>query len=130
MEEKDMANVNITEASSSVVLDSRLWMGTRNGSTAWLNGIAGVAAGQAEGGVNLLTVDLYITAASTATTFDLADSGITGVNGTTALAVLSLVNNSGAYEIPADIRTSGSTVLFTSPSGTNTDVMRLTLIYA
>tara|TARA_B100000424_G_C22932164_1_gene495839 strand:+ start:246 stop:563 length:318 start_codon:yes stop_codon:yes gene_type:complete len=105
-------------------------MGTIESSTAWLNGIAGVSAGDAAEGVKIMIVDLVITSASSATTFDLTDTGITGVVGTTAHAVLGLHNNSGGFEIPADIRTSGSTVLFTSPSGTNTDTMRLTLLYS
>ena len=93
-------------------------------------GIAGVSAGDAAEGVKIMIVDLVITSASSATTFDLTDTGITGVVGTTAHAVLGLHNNSGGFEIPADIRTSGATVLFTSPSGTNTDTMRLTLLYS
>tara|TARA_Y100001973_G_C5152864_1_gene309074 strand:+ start:842 stop:1159 length:318 start_codon:yes stop_codon:yes gene_type:complete len=105
-------------------------MGTIESSTAWLNGIAGVSAGDAAEGVKIMIVDLVITSASSATTFDLTDTGITGVVGTTAHAVLGLHNNSGGFEIPADIRTSGATVLFTSPSGTNTDTMRLTLLYS
>ena len=125
-----MANVNLTEASCSVVLDTGLWMGTIESSTAWLNGIAGVSAGDAAEGVKLMIVDLVITSASSATTFDLTDTGISGVVGTTAHAVLGLHNQSGGFEIPADIRTSGATVLFTSPSGTNTDTMRLTLLYS
>ena len=125
-----MANVNITEASSSVVLDTRLWMGTRNGSTAWLNGIAGVSAGQAEGGVSLLIVDLVCASASTATTFDLADTGITGVNGTTALALLGVTNNSGGFEPVTLPHTTGGTVVFTTASGTAGDTHRLTILYA
>ena len=125
-----MANINLTEASCSVVLDTGLWMGTIESSTAWLNGIAGVAAGNAAEGVKLMIVDLVIDSAGAATTFDLTDTGISGVVGTTAHAVLGLHNQSGGFEIPADIRTSGSTVLFTAPSGTNTDTMRLTLLYS
>lgn len=125
-----MANANITEASSSVVLDTRLWMGTRNGSTAWLNGIAGVSAGQAEGGVSLLIVDLVCTSASTETTFDLADTGITGVNGTTALALLGVTNNSGGFEPVTLPHITGGTVVFTTASGTAGDTHRLTILYA
>lgn len=72
-----MANVNLTEASCSVVLDTGLWMGTIESSTAWLNGIAGVSAGDAAEGVKIMIVDLVITSASSATTFDLTDTGIT-----------------------------------------------------
>ena len=122
-----MANVNITEADSSVVLDLRMWAGADNESTDWLH--SPIGSNSAAGALNLLVVDIKITSASSATTFDLTDTGITGVDGTTAVTVLGLINNSGGFEIPADIRVSGATVLFTSPSGTNTDVMRLSLLY-
>ena len=125
--EKNMANVNITEADSSVVLDLRMWAGADNESTDWLQ--SPIGSNSAAGALNLLVVDIKITSASSATTFDLTDTGITGVDGTTAVTVLGLINNSGGFEIPADIRVSGATVLFTSPSGTNTDVMRLSLLY-
>ena len=124
-----MVNVNIDEsqATTVVVLDTRMWAGSDPSSTAWLQSPVGSNA--AEGGLNLLVVDLYITAASTATTFDLTDTGISGVDGTSVVSVLGLVNQSGGFELAADIRSTGSTVLFTSPSGTNTDVMRLTILY-
>lgn len=73
---------NIEETTASVVLDEGLWMGTRNDSTAWLSGIAGVAAGQAEGGVKMMILDVVCTAAG-ATSFDLTSTGIVGVSGTT-----------------------------------------------
>lgn len=122
-----MANVNITEADSSVVLDLRMWAGADPESTAWLQSPLGSNA--AAGALNLLVVDIKITAASAATTFDLTDTGITGVDGAEVVSVLGLHNNSGGFEIPANIRTSGATVLFTSPSGTNTDIMRLSILY-
>ena len=122
-----MANVNITEADSSVVLDLRMWAGADPESTAWLQSPLGSNA--AAGALNLLVVDIKITSASSATTFDLTDTGIAGVDGAEVVSVLGLHNNSGAFEIPADIRTTGATVLFTSPSGTNTDVMRLSVLY-
>lgn len=122
-----MVNANITEADSSVVLDVRMWAGADSASTAWLQSPVGSNA--AAGALNLLVVDIKITAASTSTTFDLTDTGITGVDGSSVVTVLGLVNNSGGYEIPADIHVTGSTVVFTSPSGTNTDVMRLSLLY-
>jgi len=122
-----MTNVNITEADSSVVLDLRMWAGADPESTAWLQSPIGSNA--AAGALNLLVVDIKITSASAATTFDLTDTGIAGVDGAEIVSVLGLHNNSGAFEIPADIRTTGATVLFTSPSGTNTDIMRLSVLY-
>lgn len=122
-----MANVNITEADSSVVLDLRMWAGADPESTAWLQ--TPIGSNAAAGALNLLVVDIKITSASSATTFDLTDTGIAGVDGAEIVSVLGLHNNSGGFEIPADIRTTGATVLFTSPSGTNTDIMRLSVLY-
>lgn len=126
-----MANVNITEADSSVVYDYRMRMLGDNDETNWLQSPVG-SNEAVSGGLHLLVVDIKITGASAATTFDLTDAGITGLgkpSGASVLTILGLNNQSGAFEIPADIRVSGSTVLFTSPSGTNTDIMRLSILY-
>ena len=126
-----MANVNLTEASCAVVLDTGLWMGTIESSTAWLNGIAGVSAGDAAEGVKLMIVDLVLTAAGQSTNeFDLTDTGISGVVGTTAHAVLGLHNQSGGFEDMTLVRTDGSSVKFTNPANTDGDTVRLTLLYS
>lgn len=124
-----MANVNITEASSSVVLSQRMWSGSDNTSTDWLQSPIGSNA--AAGAMHLLVVDVVVTAASTATTFDLTDTGISEVSGTSVLSVLSVTNQSGGFELPTLVRADGSTVKFTSASGTAGDTHRIVaLIYA
>jgi hypothetical protein len=124
-----MANVNITEASSSVVLSQRMWSGSDNTSTDWLQSPIGSNA--AAGAMHLLVVDVVVTAQSAATTFDLTDTGITGVSGTSVLSVLSVTNQSGGFEAPTLVRSSGSTVAFTSAAGTAGDTHRIVaLIYA
>jgi len=121
------ANIDQTQATTKVVLDTRVWAGSDPDSVAWLQSPIGSDA--AAGALNLLIVDCYITAASTTTTLDLASNSITGLAGTTIESVLSVVNNSGAFEIPANISHATGILSFTSPSGTNTDVMRITLLY-
>ena len=126
-----MANGNLVQAGCAVVLDQRMWAGSDPSSTDWLQ--SPIGSNSAAGALNLLVVDIQITAASTLTTLDLADTAdatkIAGVLGSNVVSVLSVVNNSGGFEIPADIRSTGATVVFTSPGGTNTDVMRVSLLY-
>lgn len=122
---------NIEETTASVVLDEGLWMGTRNDSTAWLSGIAGVAAGQAEGGVKMMILDVVCTAAG-ATSLDLTSTGIVGVSGTHGLAILSVNNMSGGFEVPTAVYLSGTNnavINFTSGGGAG-DTHRLCFLYA
>ena len=121
------ANIDQTQTTTKVVLDTRLWAGSPPDSTDWLQ--SPIGSNSAVGALNLLVVDCYITLASTATTLDLASNAITGLAGTTIESVLSVVNNSGAFEIPANISHATGILSFTSPAGTNTDVMRITLLY-
>jgi hypothetical protein len=125
-----MATANITQASSSVVLDLGLWAGTRDGSTSWLNGIAGVSAGDAEGGLKLLVVDLVCASASTLTKLNFSDTTITGVSGTTALAILGIQNLSGGFEEPTIPTIVSGEVQFTTAGSTAGDTHRLTILYA
>ena len=122
-----MANANITEASSSVVLDTRMWAGSDPNSTAWLQSPIGSNA--AEGGLNLLVVDLVATAASTLTKFDLTDTGISGVDGTSVVSILGLTNTSDKAEAPTAELITGGEVHFTTASGGDTDTHRLTILY-
>jgi hypothetical protein len=122
---------NIEETTASVVLDEGLWMGTRNDSTAWLSGIAGVAAGQAEGGVKMMILDV-IPAAGGATSFNLTSTGIVGVSGTHGLAILSVNNIGGGFEVPSAVYLSGTNnavINFTSGGGAG-DTHRLCFLYA
>ena len=122
-----MANVNLTEASCSVVLDLGLWAGTRDGSTAWLSGIAGVSAGDAEGGLKLLVVDL-VQATTAATTFDITDTGITGVSGTAVIAFLGGTNAGASPAAATDYELTGTTQITWTAAAA--DTARLTLLYA
>tara|TARA_R100001510_G_C7656902_1_gene217577 strand:+ start:326 stop:730 length:405 start_codon:yes stop_codon:yes gene_type:complete len=129
---------NIEETTASVVFDQGMWMGTANGSTAWLSGTtteqtaAGITFGQAEKGVKLMILDVVVNAAG-ASSINLTSTGITGVSGTTGLAILSVNNMSGGFEVPTAVYLSGTNnavINFTSGSGTAGDTHRITLLYA
>tara|TARA_R110000803_G_scaffold123820_4_gene191664 strand:- start:1120 stop:1497 length:378 start_codon:yes stop_codon:yes gene_type:complete len=121
-------NANITEANAStkVILDTRLPVGASPDSTSWQTGTA-------QGALNLLVVDLVVTAASTETTFSLdaatAATSIVGVSGAEVVGILGLYNNGGGFEPPTLVHASGATVVFTTAAGTGTDVHRLTILY-
>ena len=130
-------NANITEANAStkVILDTRLPVGASPDSTAWQAQLASSSTtdGSVQGALNLLVVDLYITAASTETTFSLdaatAATSIVGVSGAEVVGILGLYNNGGGFEPPTLVHASGATVVFTTAAGTGTDVHRLTILY-
>jgi|TARA_R110000822_G_scaffold87000_1_gene202566 hypothetical protein len=125
-------NANITEANAStkVILDTRLPVGASPDSTSWQQKGVGEVA---QGALNLLVVDLVVTAASTETTFSLdaatAATSIVGVSGAEVVGILGLYNNGGGFEPPTLVHASGATVVFTTAAGTGTDVHRLTILY-
>jgi len=122
-----MATANITQGSSSVVLDTRMWAGSDPASTAWLQSPIGSNA--AEGALNLLIVDLVCASASTLTKLNFSDTTITGVDGTTALAILGIQNLSGGFEEPTIPTIASGEVQFTTAGGTAGDTHRLTILY-
>ena len=125
-------NANITEANAStkVILDTRLPVGASPDSTSWQQKGVGEVA---QGALNLLVVDLVVTAASTETTFSLdaatAATSIVGVSGAEVVGILGLYNNGGGFEPPTLVHASSATVVFTTAAGTGTDVHRLTILY-
>jgi len=122
-----MATANITQGTSAVVLDTRMWAGSDPASTAWLQSPIGSNA--AEGGLNLLIVDLIVTSASTLTKLNFDDTTITGVNGSSAYAILGIQNLSGGFEEPTIPTIVSGEVQFTVASGTAGDTHRLTILY-
>lgn len=120
------ANITEAEAATTVILDTRLPVGASPNSTAWQSGTA-------QGALNLLVVDLFVTAASTETTFSLdavvAATSVSGVAGSEVVGILGLYNNSGGFEPPTLVHASGATVVFTTASGTAGDTHRLTILY-
>jgi|5B_taG_2_1085324.scaffolds.fasta_scaffold01649_14 hypothetical protein len=130
-------NANITEANAAtkVILDTRLPVGASPDSTAWQAQLpsASTTDGAVQGALNLLVVDVIVTAASTPTVFSLdaavAATSITGVSGSEVVSVLGVQNIAGGFEVPTLIRNDGATVKFTSASGTAGDLHRISILY-
>jgi len=121
-----MATANITQGTSSVVLDARLWMGAVD-NTDWLQSPMG--SNSVQGAVHLLVVDLVSISASTLTKLNFSDTTITGVDGTSALAILGIQNLSGGFEEPTIPTIVSGEVQFTTAASTGTDTYRLTILY-
>ena len=121
-----MATANITQGTSSVVLDARLWMGAVD-NTDWLQSPMG--SNSVQGAVHLLVVDLVSISASTLTKLNFSDTTITGVDGTSALAILGIQNLSGGFEEPTIPTIVSGEVQFTTAGSTGTDTYRLTILY-
>jgi len=115
------ANVNITPATSAVVIDNRMWAGSDPASTTWISGVA-------EGALHMLVVDIK-QAATAATTFSLDDAaatGITGVTGTRVVAMLGATNPGTSPALATSYTVSGATVTWTAAAA---DVVRMTILY-
>tara|TARA_R100001463_G_scaffold50452_1_gene100732 strand:+ start:2924 stop:3316 length:393 start_codon:yes stop_codon:yes gene_type:complete len=129
-----MANANIETTGNSIVMNTRLWAGTNNESTAWLDGIAGVGAGDAEGAPCMLVVDLKVTAHNTITTFDLglmSELGLSKVSGNALIAVLGVINLTNQAHVPTLITQDGDTAGFTTANNAAVadDIHRVTILY-
>ena len=121
-----MATANITQGTSSVVLDARLWMGAMD-NTDWLQSPMG--SNSVQGAVHLLVVDLICPTASTLTKLNFSDTTITGVDGTSAVAILGIQNLSGGFEEPTIPTIVSGEVQFTTAGSTAGDTHRLTILY-
>jgi|SRR6056300_272582 len=126
-----MANVNLTEASCTVVADHAIWAGVQDqSSTAWLQSPIGSNAGI--GATAMMIIDLTLDQGELATTFDLTDTGITGVSGSAVLSILGLTNTTDGARPPASATLSGATITFTGGGSAGVgdgDVVRATLLY-
>jgi hypothetical protein len=126
-----MANVNLTEASCTVVADHPIWAGVQDQSnTAWLQ--APIGSNAAIGATAMMIVDLTLDQGELATTFDLTDTGITGVSGAAVLSILGLTNLTAGARPPASATISGATITFTGGGSAGVgdgDVVRATLLY-
>ena len=128
-----MANVNLTEASCTVVADHPIWAGVQEQSnTDWLQSPIGSNA--AIGASAMMIIDLTLDQGELATVFDLADTTtpITGVSGSAVLSVLGLTNLTAGARPPASATISGATITFTGGGSAGVgdgDVVRATLLY-
>ena len=82
-----------------------------------------------QGAVHLLVVDLVCASASTLTKLNFSDTTITGVDGTSALAILGIQNLSGGFEEPTIPTIVSGEVQFTTAANTVGDTHRLTILY-
>lgn len=126
-----MANVNLTEASCTVVADHPIWAGVQDQSnTDWLQ--APIGSNAAIGASAMMIIDLTLDQGELATTFDLTDTGITGVSGSAVLSILGLTNLTAGARVPASPSISGATITFTGGGSSGVgdgDVVRATLLY-
>ena len=126
-----MANVNLTEASCTVVADHPIWAGVQDQSnTDWLQ--APIGSNAAIGASAMMIIDLTLDQGELATTFDLTDTGITGVSGSAVLSILGLTNLTVGARVPASPSISGATITFTGGGSSGVgdgDVVRATLLY-
>jgi len=122
-----MATANITQGSSAIVVNTRMWAGSDAASTTWLQ--SPIGSNTAVGALNLLVVDLVCASASTLTKLNFSDTTITGVNGTTAVAILGIQNLSGGFEEPTIPTIVAGEVQFTTAGSTAGDTHRLTILY-
>jgi len=82
-----------------------------------------------QGAVHLLVVDLVCASASTLTKLNFSDTTITGVDGTSAVAILGIQNLSGGFEEPTIPTIVSGEVQFTTAGSTAGDTHRLTILY-
>ena len=126
-----MANTNLTPASCTVIADHPIWAGVQDQSnTDWLQ--APIGSNAAIGASAMMIIDLTLDQGELATTFDLTDTGITGVSGSAVLSILGLTNLTAGARVPASPSISGATITFTGGGSSGVgdgDVVRATLLY-
>ena len=122
-----MANTNLT-GNGTVVFDSRIWGGTSEDDTAWLQ--APIGSNSVTGTISLGIVDVTITDGDAAAAYDLALS-TNAIVGAELLGILGLHNTTTAAgnAIPVAGNISTSTLLKFTGAGADADVIRITFLY-
>lgn len=122
-----MANTNLT-GNGTVVFDSRIWGGTSEDDTAWLQ--APIGSNSVTGTISLGIVDVTITDGDAAAAYDLALS-TNAIVGAELLGILSLHNTTTAAgnDFPVAGNISTSTLLKFTGAGSDADVIRITFLY-
>jgi len=129
-----MTSANITETSTSVVFNVRMYAGNvETENTDWLQSPIGSNA--ARGALHMGCVDVVATSASTTTTLDFGDAdtptAVTElINPTKIIALLSVVNvtDKAAGDL-VNIGFTDTTISFDSDTGGDGDTHRLTFLY-
>lgn len=129
-----MTSANITETSTSVVFNLRMWAGNvETENTDWLQSPIGSNA--VRGALHMGCVDVVATSASTTTTLDFADAdtptAVTDIiNPTKIIALLSVVNQSdSAAGDLVNIGFGDTSISFDTDAGGDGDTHRLTFLY-
>lgn len=129
-----MASANLTEASTAVVFNLRMWAGNvETENTDWLQSPLGSNA--VRGALHMGCVDVVASGASANTTLDFGDantpSAVTDlINPTKVIALLSVVNvtDKAAGDL-VNIGFTDTTISFDTDTGGDGDTHRLTFLY-
>ena len=124
-----MANTNIT-GNGTRVLDTRLWAGSPQDSTAWLQ--SPVGSNSAVGTISIAVIELTIPDGDAAVAYDLALAGNV-VTGTEIIGILGLHDTTtaaGNATVEAGHVSSSTLIKWTPPAGgVDDDVWRVTFLY-
>tara|TARA_R110002110_G_scaffold91138_1_gene236806 strand:- start:750 stop:1127 length:378 start_codon:yes stop_codon:yes gene_type:complete len=124
-----MANTNLT-GNGTRLLDTRLWAGSPQDDTAWLQ--APVGSNTATGTISIAIVEVIVPDGDAAFAYDLA-LATNVVTGTELVGILGLHNKTtaagNAYTVAGNVST--TTLLKVTPAsgGVNDDVWRITFLY-
>tara|TARA_R110000851_G_scaffold220568_3_gene373388 strand:- start:47768 stop:48142 length:375 start_codon:yes stop_codon:yes gene_type:complete len=123
-----MANTNIT-GNGTRVLDTRLWAGSPQDSTAWLQ--TPIGSNSALGAINMGIIDLVIPDGDAAVIYEL-DLATNAITGSELIGILSIHNTTTAaantFTVAGNISTS-TDLKFVTAEGVNNDVVRVTFLY-
>jgi len=124
-----MVNTNLTDGGTRV-LDTRLWAGSPQDSTDWLQ--APIGSDAAVGAINIAVVEIATPDGDAACQYDLA-LATNCVTGTTLIGILGLLNittAAGNALVEAGNVSSSTLIKWTPPAGgVDADVWRLTFLY-
>ena len=124
-----MVNTNLT-GNGTVVFDSRIWGGTSEADTAWLQ--APIGSNNATGTISLGIVDVIVADGDAAASYDLA-LATNAIVGAELMGILSLHNTTtaaGNAFAEAGSISSNTLLKWTPPgAGVNADVWRVTFLY-
>ncbi len=122
-----MVNTNLT-GNGTIVFDSRLWGGTSEDDTAWLQ--SPIGSNSVTGTISLGIVDVTITDGDAAAAYDLALS-TNAIVGAELIGILGLHNTTTAAgnDFPVAGNISTSTLLKFTGAGSDADVIRITFLY-
>jgi len=124
-----MANTNLT-GNGTIVFDSRLWGGTSEDDTAWLQ--SPIGSNSATGTISLGIVDVVVTDGDAALAYDLALS-TNAIVGAELIGILSAHNITtaagNAFTVAGNVSTTTLLKLTPASGGQDGDTVRITFLY-